>query len=223
MSFKKNKYVKLSKVLNEQASLLLFDYFKNAAERFQIVREKTPKSYVQEQHGFLDRSQTRGLDYPPEERGIEIYSRYGDMLFDTLLPFCKPLVEEVTELQLVPTYSYCRLYKTGSELLPHKDRSSCEISASLNLGYVGDQWPLFIGGVPIYMEPGDMTVYRGCDVRHWREKFTGEINAQVFLHYNDINGPNGEKNLYDKRIYLGYPPNPETLEPTTDALHKPKN
>ena len=36
------------------------------------------------------------------------------------------------------------LYKQGDELKRHKDRPSCEISTTLNLG--GDPWPIFIDG-----------------------------------------------------------------------------
>jgi hypothetical protein len=51
-----------------------------------------------------------------------------------------------------------------------------------------------------------MLVYSGCELEHWREEFTGNICAQVFLHYNHINGQFKENNLYDKRPLLGLPP-----------------
>jgi hypothetical protein len=58
-------------------------------------------------------------------------------------------------------------------------------------------------GAPVYMEPGDMIIYRGCDVDHWRERYKGLNHAQVFLHYNDKNGPFQE--LFDGRPILGIP------------------
>ena len=36
---------------------------------------------------------------------------------------------------------------------------------------------------------GDMIVYRGCEIEHWREKFEGNNHAQVFLHYNNVDNP----------------------------------
>jgi hypothetical protein len=45
-------------------------------------------------------------------------------------------------LKLNPTYAYARIYKKGDILHRHKDRFSCEISTTLNLG--GDDWPIFI-------------------------------------------------------------------------------
>ena len=128
-------------------------------------------------------------------------------------------------LNLIPTYSYARIYEKGSILKRHKDRPSCEISTTLNLG--GDPWPIFIDptgsnnvideyrnimkpdapkGVKVDLNPGDMLVYSGCELEHWREEFTGNICGQVFLHYNHLNGQFANENLYDKRPLLGIPP-----------------
>ena len=130
-----------------------------------------------------------------------------------------------TGLQLIPTYSYARLYKNGDILRRHKDRPSCEISTTLNLG--GDPWPIFIDGTgadtvideekkihkpnapkgtKVLLEVGDMLVYSGCELEHWREPFEGNTCGQVFLHYNHVNGPFAENNRFDKRPMLGIPP-----------------
>jgi hypothetical protein len=37
-------------------------------------------------------------------------------------------------VKLYPAYTYTRLYKKGDELKRHKDRFSCEISTTMNLG-----------------------------------------------------------------------------------------
>ena len=94
---------------------------------------------------------------------------------------------EKTNLKLVPTYSYTRLYSYGSVLKRHKDRKSCEISTTLNLG--GDSWPIYLKKenkkeIKVNLKPGDMLIYSGCDLEHWRDKFTGNECGQVFLHYN---------------------------------------
>ena len=41
--------------------------------------------------------------------------------------------------------------------------------------------------------------------QNWREPFQGHDCAQVFLHYNDENGPFGKTNIYDTRPMLGLP------------------
>ena len=51
-------------------------------------------------------------------------------------------MEEVTGLKLYPAYTYARIYKKGDELKRHKDRFSCEISTTMNLG--GDDWPIYL-------------------------------------------------------------------------------
>ena len=153
------------------------------------------------------------------------YSHYADQVMETLLVKMLPVMKEQTGLDLVPTYSYARLYKNGDILRRHKDRPSCEISTTLKLG--GDPWPIFIDGTgadsvideykqihkpnapegtKVLLEVGDMLVYSGCELEHWREPFQGQVCGQVFLHYNHRNGPFAEKNLFDKRPLLGIPP-----------------
>ena len=131
------------------------------------------------------------------------YSIYGDPVFDTLLMKVLPIMKRETGLDVVPTYSYARVYKRGDELKRHKDRPSCEISTTINLG--GDPWPIFIEGTKVLLEVGDMLIYEGCKLEHWREPFEGNICGQVFLHYNHVNGPFDEKNKLDGRPMLGLP------------------
>jgi len=143
----------------------------------------------------------------------ETYSHYADFAMETLLSKVKPIMEKETGLKLIETYSYARVYKKGDELKRHKDRPSCETSCTMNLG--GDLWPIFLEpsgelgkkGTKILLNPGDMLIYRGCDVEHWREPFDGNDCCQVFLHYNDVNGQFAEQNKYDGRPFLGLPAN----------------
>ena len=102
-------------------------------------------------------------------------------------------MQKKQDLQLIPTYSYARLYKKGDILKRHKDRPSCisQISTTINLG--GDPWPIFIDGTgannvideyknihkpnapkgtKVLLEVGDIvsSVYSGCELsEHWRE------------------------------------------------------
>ena len=120
------------------------------------------------------------------------YSCYSDFAMETLLVKMLPVMAKETGLQLVPTYSYARIYKKGDILRRHKDRPSCEISTTLNLG--GEPWPIFIDGTgadavideyknihkpnappgtKVLHEVGDMLVYSGCELEHWREPFEG--------------------------------------------------
>jgi len=152
------------------------------------------------------------------------YSKYADWVMETLLQYMRPIMKAKTGMDLVPTYSYTRLYEKGNILRRHKDRPSCEISTTLHLG--GDPWPIFMDpsggdfvineykqtikpgapkGIRIDLKPGDMLIYSGCELEHWREPFEGNVCSQVFLHYNHANGPFAKTNLFDKRPLLGVP------------------
>ena len=152
------------------------------------------------------------------------YSHYADPAMETLLMKVLPRMQQETGLELVPTYSYARIYKRGDILKRHKDRPSCEISTTLNLG--GDPWSIFIDGTgsdnvidehnnihkpnapkgtEVMLNVGDMLVYSGCELEHWREPFEGNVCGQVFLHYNHVNGPFSVKNKFDGRPILGIP------------------
>ena len=141
----------------------------------------------------------------------ETYSHYSDIAMETLLEKLTEPMSKETGLNLIPTYSYARIYKKGDVLKRHKDRYSCEVSMTMNLG--GDSWPIYLEpsgetdkeGVKIDLEPGDALIYRGCEVEHWREAFEGENCGQVFLHYNDASGENAKENAYDRRPFLGLP------------------
>ena len=152
------------------------------------------------------------------------YSIYGDTFMETLMMKVLPIMQQRTDMNLIPCYTYTRIYKKGDILKRHSDRPSCEISTTLHLG--GDPWPIFLDptgtksvvdehkqiikpdapkGISIDLEPGDMLVYSGCELEHWREPFEGDHCAQVFLHYNNIDGPFGTQNKFDKRPLLGIP------------------
>jgi len=196
MSFKKNKYLFCKNVLSKELINFCFNYFllkRDAVNYLYNTKSITPHKLL----GSLGDSQVKNS-----------YSIYGDFLFETLLMKVLPVVEKHSKLELVPTYSYARVYEKGDILKEHKDRPSCEISVTLNLG--GEQWDFYLDSknnkeIKVKLSPGDILIYSGCELKHWRKKFEGNICAQVFLHYNDINGPFKIENTYDKRQMLGVP------------------
>ena len=129
------------------------------------------------------------------------YFSYADAMTESLLLFLKKDVENAVGLELLPTYSFYRVYRKGHELPKHTDRNACEVTASVCLanGHDGENWPLFIDGNPFYLNAGDMVVYKGAELVHWREpaKFDG-YQVQAFIHYVDKNGQYSEWEL-DKR------------------------
>jgi len=127
---------------------------------------------------------------------------YGDALMESLMVNKHSLMEKETGLSLKPTYAYWRMYTQNADLKKHKDRPSCEISATIMIGSDGSPWPIYIDDSEINLEPGDAAIYLGCEVEHWRDEFKGDWHAQSFLHYVDANGPNKEW-FKDKRKLYG--------------------
>lgn len=140
------------------------------------------------------------------------YMSYADPMAEVVLNGVIEQVEQEVNLKLHPTYSYSRIYMKGDDLTPHVDRSSCEVSVTINIATVGNPWPIWMkapGQEPIKVElmPGDAVIYKGCEVVHWRDKMVdSEVNVQFMLHYVDQNGPHVDFK-WDKRPGLGYSQN----------------
>jgi hypothetical protein len=142
------------------------------------------------------------------------HSVYSDTLMETMSHFLLPHMEKNTGLSLCPTYTYYRVYRPGMILDKHKDRPSCEISTTVCFGFnytnknADYRWGMYIEpNTLITQNPGDLIIYRGCEVDHWRDPFDvglGSYQVQAFFHYIDKNGPFYPEFSYDKRPGLGY-------------------
>jgi hypothetical protein len=200
MSFKKNKYVIIKEVISKELANFCYDYFIMKKQVAKTMFDSRFISHFTEYFGIWNDPQVP-----------ETYSHYSDIVMETLLVKLLPIMEKTTGLKLNTNYSYARIYKKGDVLHRHKDRFSCEISTTLNLG--GDSWPIYLEpsgkeglkGFKVDLKPGDMLVYRGNELEHWREPFKGENCAQVFLHYNDLKTKGSKENIYDRRPHLGLP------------------
>ena len=140
------------------------------------------------------------FDLNQNNQGDTMY--YGDPATDSVLISKIKLMEKETGLELLPTYSFWRMYTYTADLKKHKDRPACEISVTVKINSCGVAWPIFIEGKKIDLENGDGLIYKGCENFHWREEFKGDWHAQVLLHYVNKNGPNKEW-YKDKRQLFG--------------------
>ena len=210
-----NKYQVIKKAISYELANFIFNYF---------LLKRDAVKYMYDNNITYDNG---ALGTWSDEQVPNTYSHYADHVMETLLMKVLPVMKRETGLELIPTYSYARVYKKGDILHRHKDRPSCEISTTIHLG--GHSWPIFIdgtgadnilsgretktivkpnapAGTKVILDVGDMLVYSGCELEHWREPLEGEVCAQVFLHYNHVNGPFAEKNRFDRRPMLGVPP-----------------
>ena len=213
MSFKTKKYQVIRQALSKELSNFIFNYMMLQRDAVDLMVKHNKVNPYNPFAGTRADKQIPGA-----------YSKYADWVMETLLMFMIPIMKAKTGMDLVPTYSYTRLYEKGNILYRHKDRPSCEISTTLHLG--GDEWPIFLDptgannilsgretstvvkpgapkGIQVDLKVGDMLIYSGCDLEHWREPFQGNVCSQVFLHYNHANGPYAKSNLFDKRPLLG--------------------
>jgi len=193
MSFKTKKYQIIRNALDKNLANFIFNYM--------LVQRDAVDFLVK--HNTVESNFFIGRRNDPQVPGC--YAKYGDWVMETLLIYMLDVMKAKTELELVPTYTYTRLYEKGNVLKRHKDRPSCEVSTTLHLG--GNEWDIYLEpNNKIRLKQGDMLIYAGCDLEHWREPFAGEICGQVFLHYNHANGPYAKTNLLDGRALLGLPP-----------------
>jgi hypothetical protein len=213
MSFKTKKYQVIKGALSKELANFIFNYMMLQRD---AVDWMTKNNKVNPYNPFI------GTRTDKQVPGC--YTKYADWVMETLLMYMIPVMKAKTGLELIPTYTYTRLYEKGNILKRHKDRPSCEISTTLHLG--GDEWPIFLDptggnfvideyknihkpgapkGIQVDLKVGDMLIYSGCELEHWREPFEGKVCSQVFLHYNHANGPFAKTNLLDGRPLLGIP------------------
>jgi len=200
--FKKNKYVIIKQAISKDLATFIYNYF---LMKKQVYDTCLNQRYISPYEVLL------GEYEAPDGQIPHTYSHYSDIAMETLMLKCQPIMEKTTGLKLNPAYTYARIYKKGDVLKRHKDRFSCEISTTMTLG--GDPWPIYLEpsgkeglkGIKVDLKQGDMLVYSGCELEHWRTKFKGKDCCQVFLHYNNKKTPGSSQNLFDRRPHLGLP------------------
>jgi hypothetical protein len=207
--FEKNNYLKIGNFLNKDVTTLLYEYSKTQVQamNFKFIYDKD--TYDEDWDGNWS-----------DIQALNRYCKYGDPIFDTLSNLSTTNISNLINKNLVCTYSYWRLYEHGDILKKHTDRPSCKYSATLCIGYDNSNvdknkypdydWPMFVkdtqgNELPIHLKPGDLLIYRGDIIKHWRDKFLGINQTQVFLHYNEIDDKDNNHGPKDGRPLYGIP------------------
>ena len=178
------------KVIKNALSSDTLDLLKNAILLSKIVKYYEKNKSQNDLTAFGDEQSPIGFPF------------YGEIICDSLSVSLLPLMEETTGLKLFPTYTYGRIYWKGSTLKKHTDRPSCQYSATLCIENDPKPWPIYMAGKKILLNPGDLAVYKGCKVEHWRDPYEGNQQIQLFLHYVDANGEYKDWK-FDERKFLG--------------------
>lgn len=124
----------------------------------------------------------------------------------------KNALNPVLDLKLQETYSFTRKYVRGASLSSHTDRPSCEISVTFPLRYKTDDntpWKIWLNnehnfcnynytsgqqwiktitqdthnGISLELEVGDVLLYQGPNVPHWRNTLCGDYSYHMFVHF----------------------------------------
>ena len=171
----KNNYIVVDLITEKEAK----DYFDNLKQYYL----NSPNSFYYDEQCPLSLS-------------IHNYKPFLELLINKI-----PFMNEIMEEQVLPTYTYARIYQNKEILAPHTDRFACEISMSLHLW--GDkQWPIWFtdpqgNKIPVNLKPGQVAIYKGIISKHWRDAYEGTEYGQVFLHYVKSNGENW-RHYFDK-------------------------
>jgi hypothetical protein len=140
---------------------------------------------------------------------VNSYAHYSALCYEALSLQLQPVVEEVTGKSLYPTYTYARIYYPGATMERHTDRPSCEYSTTINISIDPEPWEIWFETLQgdhkaINLYPGDMIVYKGDTLPHWRTEYKGKRQNQAFLHYVDKRGKYRDYK-WDHRAFLGLP------------------
>ena len=106
---------------------------------------------------------------------------YAYPAMETLLHFKTKIFEEVIKKELHPTYSFWRYYIKYSVLDSHKDRDSCELTATINLGGCGTEWPLHVEDKKIIIEALWDIIYSDEDADMYETNLMRRLSGLLYL------------------------------------------
>jgi len=130
-------------------------------------------------------------------------STYKPMIGTHVSLLLTPLYSKIAQKNLLPSYSFFRRYHKGDILNKHKDRPACQYSVTTHLNRSENKiWDFYVEDIngqtqKIKSEPGDLILYKGEEVFHWRESLKYDTSDHMFLHFVDINEDKYQKEILD--------------------------
>jgi hypothetical protein len=194
------------------------DICKLLAAEFRMSRDLA--LFLSSQDPQLKSPDSSNPSFPFGDKMIDkSFSWYSPLCFEALSnTLIKDIVEKVIGETLYPTYSYARIYHNGAELKKHTDRASSEyaVTCCIDVDPNFPKWSFYVeqkdGTVlEIIQEPGDVLIYKGNYVPHWRNIYNGQEHINAFMFYVRAAGPRAELK-YDTRPLLGMSPQSRILD-----------
>ena len=102
--------------------------------------------------------------------------------FDSILFSSTEKMIQKCEVELIPTYYYARIYLRNADMNGHRDRKSCQFSASINLGQ-SHNYPIYIENkktgtyTEVDLQPGDALI-------HKRNGFMIKVTSHLIMRKN---------------------------------------
>lgn len=180
------------KLLSDQDRKLCLNYLEVIKERYKKARGLTGGMVENDKH------------HP------KTFSYYSPLCTEVFLLKLRSEIEKVVSNKLVPSFSYARIYYKGSELERHVDRKHAKFGVSICLDRDQFDWPLVIQDrlgreQEINLSIGDAVIFKGMELEHYRKKFEGNFQTQMFLFYMPAETTDASKFL-DGRTSLGVQP-----------------
>jgi hypothetical protein len=179
---------------------------------FQVIKNFLEPDFVEFIQDYFAMKANCGDFNSDTPQVVGSYEWYSDAMAETILQNSCQAISTQIGINILPTYSFTRLYLEGDVLEKHIDRPECEISATLSLGYSNNGFinPIYFSkdidendAKEILLTPGDLCVYSGCTLYHWRPPIKNKWLLQTFLHFVNSEGIYKNK-IYDSRPYLGF-------------------
>ena len=190
------------------------DYQNHLKEHgYVLVKDFFTPDVVQICKSFLDLSFSHKLRKPESNPYLEgeITQILPSIFADSILLAYLPVVEEIFDAEMIPSYVFFREYKRGSSLKIHRDRDVCEYSVTILINKDGGGRTSLVfcddeegnNPVEVVLEEGDAIVFKGAknyDGRwHYRPKVEQNSITQVFLHY--VSPSNIPENGFPRPIF----------------------
>ena len=105
--FKKDKYCIIRQAISKDLAAFVAIYFSIKKQVMDTCRQAR---YISPYETLLGEYESADGQIP------HTYSSYSDIVMETLMLKCQPIMEKTTGLKLNPAYTFARIYKNGDVL-----------------------------------------------------------------------------------------------------------
>tara|TARA_X000000368_G_scaffold366851_1_gene313871 strand:- start:427 stop:1044 length:618 start_codon:yes stop_codon:yes gene_type:complete len=114
------------------------------------------------------------------------FSWYSPLCMEALADvIVKDVIEDILKEKVYNSYSYGRVSYKGAILPKHRDRAASDYAVSMLIDS-DREWPIYFNNGEehqVVQKPGDMVIYNGNTMEHWREPYEGTEYLSAFMFY----------------------------------------